>query len=89
VYPPDTVFKPRVLIIDQFEELVTTNPTLWPQRAAFFKQLKEALARDKQLWVLLTLREDYVANFDPYLHLNSQSAAPSLLYGTAGPAGRR
>jgi hypothetical protein len=69
VYPPDAAFKPRVLIIDQFEELVTTNPTLWPQRAAFFEQLTEALVRDKQLWVLLTLREDYVANLDPYLHL--------------------
>lgn len=69
VYPPDTVFKPRVLIIDQFEELITTNTALWLQRTSFFEQLAEAMHLDEQLWVVLALREDYVASFDPYLYL--------------------
>jgi hypothetical protein len=69
MYPPDAMFRPRALIIDQFEELVTSNAALWPQRAAFFQQLAEAMALDEQLWVVLTLREDYVARFDPYMHL--------------------
>jgi hypothetical protein len=69
VYPPDTVFMPRVLIIDQFEELVTTNTAFWPQRGDFFSQLAEAMRLDKQLWVVLTMREDYVARLDPYLYL--------------------
>jgi hypothetical protein len=69
IYPPDTIFRPRVLIVDQFEELVTSNTALWPQRTAFFQQLVEAMLLDEQLWVVLTLREDYVARFDPYAHL--------------------
>jgi energy-coupling factor transporter ATP-binding protein EcfA2 len=68
-YPPDAFFKPRVLIIDQFEELVTTNAALWGQRAGFFEQLAEAMSLDDQLWIVLALRDDYVARFDPYLHL--------------------
>jgi hypothetical protein len=69
VYPPDTVFKPRVLFIDQFEELITTNTAAWAQRSHFFRQLAEAMALDEQLWIVLIMREDYVANLDPYLHL--------------------
>jgi len=68
-YPEDVVFRPRVLMIDQFEELVTTNNALWPQRAAFFEQLTEAIARDDQLWVVLSMREDFVTRLDRYLHL--------------------
>ena len=51
VYPAGSEFKPRLLIIDQFEELVTTNAALWPHRAAFFQQLADALQADDQLWV--------------------------------------
>jgi hypothetical protein len=69
VYPPDAVFKPRVLFIDQFEELITTNTAAWPQRPDFFRQLAKAMTLDEQLWIILIMREDYVANFDPYLHL--------------------
>src|SRR5690606_16997219 len=68
-YSPDAVFKPRVLIIDQFEELLTTNAAHWEERAAFFEQLSHALAYDDLLWIVLTMREDFVASFDPYLHL--------------------
>ena len=68
-YPDGTQFKPRVLIIDQFEELVTTNVALWKQRGGFFEQLAQVMAQDEKLWVVLTMREDFVARFDPYLHL--------------------
>lgn len=68
-YPPDAVFKPRVLIIDQFEELLTTNTDHWQERGEFLEQLADALAYDNQLWVMLTMREDFVARLDPYLHL--------------------
>jgi hypothetical protein len=60
---------PYVLIIDQFEELLTTYPDRWQERTGFFEQLSTAMARHPNLWVLLTLREDYVANLDPYSHL--------------------
>ncbi|MBI1880636.1 MAG: hypothetical protein HYR94_20870 [Chloroflexi bacterium] len=55
-----------VLIIDQFEEIITTHPEHWPERADFFRQLDQAMADDPLLRVVLTLREDYVAALDPY-----------------------
>ena len=58
-----------VLIVDQFEELFTTHPARWQERAAFFAQLDEAMRSDRRLWVVLTLREDYVAALDPYAPL--------------------
>ena len=61
----------HVLIIDQFEEIVTTHLERWQERAAFFRQLEAAMAADPLLWVVLTLREDYVAALDPYARLLS------------------
>ncbi len=58
-----------VLIIDQFEEIFTAHLDRWPERAAFFEQLDAALRADRRLWVVLTLREDYVASLDPYAPL--------------------
>ncbi len=54
------------LLIDQFEEIITTHPDRWHERASFFRQLNQALLNDPTLWVVLTLREDYVAALDPY-----------------------
>jgi WD40 repeat protein len=55
-----------VLVIDQFEEIITTHPERWPEREDFFRQLNRALLDDPNLWAVLTLREDYVAALDPY-----------------------
>ena len=57
---------PYVLIIDQFEEILTNHSNRWEDRAAFFQQLNDAMRRDPNLWVVLTLREDYIAGLDPY-----------------------
>jgi len=61
--------QPFVLIIDQFEEIITSHPARWREREAFFRQLDQALRDDPSLWVVLTLREDYVAALDPYAAL--------------------
>ncbi|WP_423222504.1 hypothetical protein [Candidatus Amarolinea aalborgensis] len=58
-----------VLLIDQFEEIITSHPGRWQEREAFFRQLNQALLDDPNLWVALTLREDYVAALDPYAEL--------------------
>lgn len=58
----------RVLIIDQFEEILTTNLQAWQQRAAFFDQLAAAMAADPFLRVVLVMREDHVAGLDPFGH---------------------
>jgi hypothetical protein len=60
---------PHVLIIDQFEEIITTHLEHWQDRGDFLRQLGQALADDPLLWVVLTLREDHVAALDPYADL--------------------
>jgi len=61
----------RALIIDQFEELFSTYPESWEKREKFFEQLAKAMADDPQLWVVLVMREDYIAALDPYAHIVS------------------
>ncbi|MBX2997315.1 MAG: peptidoglycan DD-metalloendopeptidase family protein [Caldilineaceae bacterium] len=60
---------PHMLIIDQFEELITTHPARWREREAFFRQLDAAMRADPRFWVVLTLREDFVPALDPYARL--------------------
>ena len=60
---------PHVLIIDQFEEIITTHSTRWPERENFFRQLDQAMTDDPLLWVVLTFREDFVATLEPYAPL--------------------
>lgn len=59
----------RLLILDQFEEILNTNLQYWPQRQGFFEQLRQAMLDDPLLWVLFSMREDYVAALNPYAHL--------------------
>jgi WD40 repeat protein len=58
--------RPRLLIIDQFEELFTTHPERFPERADFFQQLQHCLTTYPQLSLLLAMREDTIANLDFY-----------------------
>ncbi|MDQ1301987.1 MAG: hypothetical protein QG637_1909, partial [Chloroflexota bacterium] len=67
--PPAPGARRYALIVDQFEEIVTSHPARWREREAFFHQLDAAMQADPNLWVILTLREDYVASLDPYAHL--------------------
>jgi hypothetical protein len=60
---------PRVLILDQFEEIVTAYPTFWRHREDFFRQLDEALASDAMLRVIMSLRADYVQDLERYAGL--------------------
>ena len=60
---------PRILIIDQFEEIFNTNVESWQQREEFFRQLAQAMQDDPFLWILLVMREDFIAALDPYAHL--------------------
>jgi len=61
--------QPTVLIIDQFEEIVTTHLERWQDRAGFFEQLSQAMIDHPQLWLVLVMREDFVAALDPYARL--------------------
>jgi hypothetical protein len=67
--PATTGAQQFALIVDQFEEIITAHPGRWSEREAFFRQLDQAMQDDPNLWVILTLREDYVAALDPYAAL--------------------
>jgi hypothetical protein len=56
----------QVLIFDQFEEILTIDPTDRPSREEFFAQVGAAL-EDRNRWALFVMREDYTAALDPYL----------------------
>jgi WD40 repeat protein len=56
----------EVLIFDQFEEVLTLDPTDQASKQFFFQQVGEAL-RDRKRWALFVLREDFLAALDPYL----------------------
>ena len=56
--------QPHLLTFDQFEEIFTFHPELTGQRKAFFEQLGECLLTYPQLSLLLSMREDYLADLD-------------------------
>ena len=56
----------EVLVFDQFEEVLTADPTDEPAKHAFFKELGQTL-RDRGHWALFSMREDFLAALDPYL----------------------
>jgi WD40 repeat protein len=68
---------PTVLVFDQFEELFTSYPGRWADREDFFRQIGEALHGNPKkglpgnplLRVIFCMREDYIAELDPYLPL--------------------
>lgn len=56
-----------VLLFDQFEEILTTDPLAVEAKQEFFRQLGAAL-QNPGFWALFVLREDYLAAFEPYTH---------------------
>jgi WD40 repeat protein len=64
-----TGFEGYVLIVDQFEEIFSTHNDQWESREDFFRQLTRAMRDNPDLWVLLVMREDFIAGLDPYTHL--------------------
>lgn len=55
-----------VLIFDQFEEILTLEPTNLDAKLAFFEQIGDAL-RNRSRWALFSMREDYLAGLDPFI----------------------
>lgn len=65
---PDSIRR-RALIIDQFEEIFTAHPGEYEARADFFAQLAQAMEDDPYLYILLSMRADYVHHLTRYVHL--------------------
>ncbi len=57
---------PILLIFDQAEEVIRIIMTDRPKKLDFFSQLGDLL-RDRNIWALIAMREDYLASFDPYV----------------------
>ena len=60
---------PRVVIFDQFEELFAFYQERWRDREGFFKQVRNALENDPSLRAVFAIREDHIAQLDPYAPL--------------------
>ena len=56
------------LFFDQFEEIFTLDPTDGDAKRAFFVEVGSAL-RDRGRWALFAMREDFIAQLDPYVSL--------------------
>ena len=55
----------EVLLFDQFEEVITADPNDHAAKEEFFADIGVAL-QDRNLWALFAIREDFLAEFDPY-----------------------
>ena len=61
--------RPPILILDQFEEILTTHRERWQDEQGFFEQLADAMRALPELGVVLAMREDHVAGLDPFAAL--------------------
>ena len=60
---------PRAIIVDQLEELFTTHQDRWQDRKDFFQQVGQALEEDPLLKIIFSIRQDFLAQLEPYQHL--------------------
>ncbi len=56
----------EVFVFDQFEELLTLNPTDQAAKHSFFAQIGELLA-ERNCWALFAIREDFLGALSPYV----------------------
>ncbi|MCB9156121.1 MAG: ATP-binding protein, partial [Caldilineaceae bacterium] len=77
-----------VLIFDQFEEILTVDPTDRDAKHEFFRQVGEAL-QDRQRWALFALREEFLAGLDPYVRPIPTRFATTFRLELLGPDAAR
>jgi hypothetical protein len=56
----------QLLVLDQFEEILITDPTDFEGQLGFFRQLGHALD-NRRRWALLAMREDFMGGLDRFL----------------------
>jgi len=78
---------PRILIFDQFEELLNSYPERWQERDGFFQQVHAALDADPLLRVLFAIREDFLARIESYLRLLKPFQLARFRLALLGPEG--
>lgn len=55
-----------VLVFDQFEEILTVDPTDRDAKFEFFAQVGDVL-RDRKRWALFSMRDEFLAGLSPFL----------------------
>ncbi len=78
---------PRILIFDQFEELLTSYVERWQERDGFFHQVHDALQADPLLRVLFVMREDYLARIEPFTRILKPLSQSRFRLDLLGPSG--
>lgn len=78
---------PFLLIVDQFEELFTTHRDRWQDAGGFFIQVRDALEALPGMGVLFAMREDYLAELDPYVALFPKRLRARFRMELLGPEG--
>ncbi len=78
---------PFLLIVDQFEELFTTHRDRWRDAEGFFNQVRDALQALPGMGILFAMREDYVAELDPYQTLLPNHLRARFRMELLGPEG--
>ena len=79
--------RPLLIIFDQFEELFTTHRDRWQEAQGFFEQVRGALEAIPSLGVVFSMREDHVAELDPYAYLIPRRLRARFRIERLGPAG--
>jgi hypothetical protein len=69
---------PLIVIFDQFEEFFTTNQHRWQERRPFFDQLAQALRDLPTMKVVLVMREEYIAQLEPFAELLPEKLRPRM-----------
>ena len=70
---------PQVVVFDQLEELFSfySDPNKWrEQQQDFFEQIADALQSDTLLRVVFIIREDYLAQLDPFASVLPEKLRP-------------
>lgn len=69
---------PLIVIFDQFEEFFTTNQHRWQERRPFFDQLAQALHDLPTMKVVFVMREEYIAQLEPFADLLPEKLRPRM-----------
>jgi hypothetical protein len=69
---------PLIVIFDQFEEFFTTNAHRWQERRPFFDQLAQALHELPTMKVVFVMREEYIAQIEPFAELLPEKLRPRM-----------
>ena len=70
---------PQALIFDQMEELFNIYPHRWAeQRKEFFEHISDSLANNPLLRIVFIIREDYLAQLDPFRSILPEKLRPSF-----------